>query len=323
MRLLCSTKGMTREDWLEVRRQGIGGSDASAVCGMNPWVSPTQVWLEKTGRVDGPDLSENESVYWGTQLENVVAQEFAKRTGAWVQRHQAVIVHPVNPWMIGTVDRLIRPQRGSGEWGVLECKTSNAFSADQWADDEIPEHYVVQLQHYLAITGFTYGYVAVLVGGNRYRHWQIHRDQELIDYLIEIERRFWFENVMADAPPPVDGSEASAQVLDRLYPPSSSIPETVPLPASAEDLIQEYRAAVSLEKAHRRAKHEAANQLKALLGDAENGTVGPHRVSWRPVKRSNFDVKRLNAEYPEIYALFANTSTHRRFAVRTVEDGDY
>lgn len=320
MKIIRTTTDLPREEWLRLRKKGIGGSDAAAVAGLSPWVSPSQVWLEKTGRVEPEDLSENEAVYWGTRLEDIVADEFKRRTGMWVQRKNAFVQHSEYPFMVANLDRIIRPTRGKGEWGVLEIKTSNAFAAGQWTEDEIPGHYMLQVQHYLAVTGYSYGYVAVLIGGNTYRHWRIERDEVLIKDLVAVEQAFWENHVLKNTPPPMDGSEASSEVLDRLYPAGKTEEETVPLPAKAAGLIDQYNKAAQQERAFNLEKERAKNELKALLGNHQVGSIGHHRVCWREYKRRFLDVDRLRTEYPEIYEMFSKSRPYRRFSLAIVDN---
>ena len=95
-----------RAAWLKLRNKGLGGSDAGIIVGVNPWKSPYQLWLEKTGQVEPEDISEKEAVYWGTQLEDMVAREFMKRTGKKVQRH-GMLESAAYPFLLANVDRLV------------------------------------------------------------------------------------------------------------------------------------------------------------------------------------------------------------------------
>lgn len=309
-----STVGMDRTEWLLERTKGIGGSDAAAICGLNPYRTAVEVWLEKTGQIDSPDLSDNEFVYWGTRLEDIVADEFAKRTGMWVQRRNAILVHPEHSYMIGNVDRIIRPAKGEGPWGVLECKTTSEHKKGEWTEDEVPQAHLIQIQHYLAVLGFQYGYLAVLIGGNKFRYMRVERDEALIQSLIEIESRFWNENVVKGIPPEWDGSEASTETLSKLYP--GGLPDAIELPATAQDLIEQYESASQLEKHAAVQKEEAANKLKGLLGDNETGWCGTKKVSWKTITSNRLDTKALKEDHPEIYEEYLKESSYRRFGIK-------
>jgi putative phage-type endonuclease len=309
-----STVGMDRTEWLLERTKGIGGSDAAAICGLDPFRTAIQVWMEKTGQTETFDLSENESVYWGTRLEDIVADEFAKRTGMWVQRRNALLVHPDHSFMIGNVDRIVRPSRSEGQWGVLDCKTTSEYRRDDWTEDTVPENYVIQLQHYMAVLGFQYGYLAVLIGGNKFRYFRVERDEELIQNLIRIEQEFWEEHVVKGVPPAWDGSPASTETLNKLFP--GGMVESIELPAGADELITQYESASQLLKHAEYQKDEAANKLKALLGDYELGFYGKRRISWKTIAKKGFDSKEFRKDYPDLYEQYQHDISYRRFNIK-------
>jgi len=207
---------MTREEWLEARRKGIGGSDAAAVCGLNPYKSPLEVYLEKIGEIDPPE--DNEAMYWGRKLEDIVAQEFSERTGLKVRRVNSILQHKEVPFMLANLDRVIV---GNDEGpGVLECKTSSAFKLKDW--EEVPLMYQLQVYHYLAVTGYKYAYLAVLIGGRIFKTFRLDRDEEIIANLIKIESDFWHNHVLAGVMPEPDGNKTSTELLSKLYPESNA-----------------------------------------------------------------------------------------------------
>lgn len=160
--ILANTSEMSHEEWLAARRKGIGGSDAAAIAGLNKWKSPVAVYLEKIGQAPEENVS-SEAAYWGTVLEDVVAQEFSKRTGLKVRRRNAILQHPEHSFMLANVDRLI-----VGEKAGLECKTASEYLKEEWKDDEVPAQYLIQCQHYMAVTGYDAWWIAVLIGGNKF-----------------------------------------------------------------------------------------------------------------------------------------------------------
>ena len=149
---------MGREEWLELRKTGIGGSDAGAVCGLNPYSSPMKVYRDKTGGV--AEELDNESVRQGHDLEEYVARRFTEATGLKVRRSNYMYRSTENPFMIADVDRLV-----VGEDAGLECKTASACNADKWKDGDIPLHYVMQCCHYMAVTGKRIWYIAAVILG--------------------------------------------------------------------------------------------------------------------------------------------------------------
>lgn len=280
---IANTLNMSKEEWLAVRREGIGGSDVAAIAGMSPWKSPMLVYLEKLGEL--PDSEESEAAKWGKIHEAAIADEFQAQTGFRVQRRNAVLAHDTFPFMLANVDRLFYdPDRG---WGVLECKTTSEYNKGEWDGNKAPEGYILQLQHYLAVTGYTFGYLAVLIGGNKYKHILVERDERLIESIIDIERSFWHK-VESRTPPEWTGLDCDQELLARLYPETK--PEPIELPSEASVLISDYERAAEMEKEAKQLKDAAANKLKALLGDHEVGMYGDRKIKWSTVTRKAYQV---------------------------------
>ncbi len=305
--VLVKTLDMERDEWLEHRRQGIGGSDASAVLGINPWRTPMDVWLEKTGEFED-EPRDNEKMYWGNVLEDVVAKEFSIRTGLRIRRRNAILKHKKHNFMIANVDRLV-----IGHKAGLECKTTGQYSADDWAMG-VPEFYQAQVQHYMAVTGYQSWYVAVLIGGQEFRFFKLTRDNQFIKDLIEAENEFW-KMVEDRTPPPIDGTNASSELIKRLYPEAEKGKE-VQLPYDAYELIQQYEKAAEEEKQIKLTKDEAANKLKDMLGVAEKGFIHDREVVWNSINSSRFDSKAFRKDHPDIYEQYLNESSYRRFSIK-------
>lgn len=301
--VLVKTLDMEREEWLEHRRKGIGGSDATIIAGVNPYQSMMDLWLDKTGEYT-EDI-DNEAMYWGRALEDIVAREFVRRTGKGVRKRNAILCHGRYLWMLANVDRLV-----IGENAGLECKTTNAFYQD---DGTCPELYYPQVQHYMAVTGYDLWYVAVLAGGQRFYHYAVPRSDSYIKELIEKEYAFW-QLVQDGTPPEMDGSEASTQVLNKLYPEATE--GEIALPLDAFELIQRYEDAAKEEKEVKRKKDEAANRLKAMLGDAERGSIYDRKVSWTNITASRFNSKAFREKHEELYQEYCKESKYRRFSIK-------
>ncbi|MCI8913619.1 MAG: hypothetical protein HFF38_05755 [Lawsonibacter sp.] len=230
-KILVSTEGMSYADWLEYRKQGIGGSDASVVCGINRYKSPVELWLDKTGQL--PPQEAGEAAYWGTQLEPFVRAEFTKRTGIEVSHKSELLQSEEYPFMLANLDGTCEvPEVGTC---IFEAKTASAYKAGEW-EDTIPDEYMLQVQHYMAVTGYAGAYIAVLIGGNTFKWRFVERDEELISMLIELETAFW-NHVQDGTPPPLDGSNACAKFLaDRFH---DSIPKShITLPDTAALLLR-------------------------------------------------------------------------------------
>lgn len=204
------TAGLDRETWLRMRKTGIGGSDAGAICGLNPYASPVSVYIDKTS--DTISDEDNEAMRQGRDLEDYVARRFMEETGFKVHRSNIMYRSNENPFMLADVDRLI-----NGQDAGLECKTASAYHADKWKDGEIPAHYLIQCHHYMAVTGKKMWYIAVVILGQSFRFAQIQRDESIIDNLTCIEERFWKENVVPGIMPEPDGSKACDAVLEQYF----------------------------------------------------------------------------------------------------------
>ena len=310
----ADTRQLSREGWLAARRQGIGGSDIAAIVGLHPYRSAVEVWAEKTGLVD--DSPAPEQAYWGMQLEDVIAKHFAASHRCRVRRVHAILQHPQWPILLANIDRIAYLPVEA----VLEIKTADSRLAAAWEGDKVPDWVLLQVQHYLGVTGLDRGYVAALIGGNRYIEREVVRDDELIAQLQQIALDWWRRHVEEGVPPEPDGSEASSEILRRLYPTVQH--PAVDLPDEAEALIREYEDAARAEKEAAERKEQAANRLKALLGDAEIGRLGGvPRVRWSVVQQTRLDVASLKQAYPAIYEECSRTSTYRRLQVLKAGDG--
>lgn len=306
---LASTENMPYDEWLDWRKKGIGGSDASVVCGINRYKSPVELWLEKTNQ--RPYQEAGEAAYWGTQLEALVKAEFTKRTGIEVHPANQLLQSAAHPFMLANLDGTCHhPNYGMC---VFEAKTASAYKAGEW-DDAIPDEYILQVQHYLAVTGYMGAYIAVLIGGNTFRWKFIERDEELIAMLIQLEGDFW-EHVQAMVPPPLDGSEASARFLSERFP--NSVPKSkIELPDTAVEIIRQYEAACENLDQYTEQKQEAENLLKQMLGDSEIGTAQNRVITWKSVAQERLDSKTLKAEHPVLYKKYANQTSYRRFSIK-------
>ena len=310
-KVLVSTENMPYEDWLEYRKQGIGGSDASVVCGINRYKSPVELWMEKTGQL--PHQEAGEAAYWGTQLEPFVRAEFTKRTGIEVSRRNELLQSEEHPFMLANLDGICEvPDVGPC---IFEAKTASAYKVGEW-EDAIPDEYALQLAHYMAVTGYAGAYIAVLIGGNTFKWKFIERDEELISMLIQLETDFW-NHVQDGTPPPLDGSDASAKFLAKRFP--NSRPKShIILPETADELLAQYDEACEELEAVTERKQKAENLLKEMIGENEVGTAGDRVITWKSVSQERLDSKTLRAEHPVLYKKYVNQTSYRRFSVKAV-----
>ena len=287
---LVSTVDMSEEDWKAWRRKGIGGSDVAAICGLSPWKSAIQVYLEKLGMAE--DQEENDAMRWGKLLEPVIADEFSRQTGLPVQRVDAILQHPDHDWALANVDRLIVPQ--DQEPGALEVKNTSAYLAKAWDEGEVPQHYITQLQWYLWVLGLRWGYFAPLIGGNKLlTDKRMDIDMELVEPMVKVCADFW-QMVVLRTPPAPDGSEASTDTLKLLYP-HAAPGKIVPLSEVSEEDIRRYLDLKEELEAFTEAKEyeidAIANKIKAELKDGEVGTLaGRPVVTWKETRRAAYTV---------------------------------
>ncbi|NKA72388.1 endonuclease [Ralstonia solanacearum] len=302
---LVKTTELSRADWLEVRRTGIGGSDAAAAVGLNPYKSQLELWLEKTGRdadLPKPDPNDTtEPVYWGTLLEPIVAAAYTSQTGHRVRKINAVLRHPTIPFMLANLDREVV---GVPDVHILECKTAGEFGARHWQDG-VPEYVQLQVQHQLAVTGKRAADVAVLLCGQQLAVHRIERDDELIARLIPLEAQFW-QYVETDTPPPGDGSESADRALRCLYPRDSGgavdFSDDRQLSTAFADLVAVREQIEELEIAAAKLKQA----IQFAMGDASRALFDTGEVTFRRSKDStSTDLERLLSDHPELAQQYA------------------
>lgn len=315
---LVKTKDLPRDDWLSVRKQGIGSSDAATAVGLNPYKSQLELWLEKTGRDGNLPKSdphdENSPLYWGNILEPIVAAHYTKRTGRRVRRINAVLQHPDPslPWMLANIDREVT---GSSEVQILECKTAGINGARLWKEG-VPEYVQLQVMHQLAVTGKQAADVAVLLGGQHLEIHRIERDEILITRLIELERHFW-HYVETDTPPPADGSASADLALRCLYPNDDGqildFTNERNLSATFADWLSVRQSIAEAEKLEATLKQS----LQQAMGSATKASFETGSVTWKKAKDSVvLDVSRLLQEHPEFQQRYALSKPgSRRFVV--------
>ena len=300
-----------REAWLKVRNDSIGGSEAAAIVGMNPWKSAYTLWLEKTGQSQQEDISDNECVHFGTILEQVVADEFCRREGKKA-RKCGLFRSNKYPFMTGSFDRLL-----VGENAGLECKTSNAFKREEWDEGEIPPNYYVQCQHYMLVSGLPRWYIACLVGGNHFVSWVVERNDDDIAALEQAEIAFW-DKVQRHIMPEVDGSESSTDSLKKMY--KGGQAEPVMLPQESMDLLKRLDELKALKADIDSQTKDIQNKLCAMLGDNEIGIIGEgdneRKVTWKTVNgRVTIDSKKLKKDLPDVFEKYSKKSADsRRFS---------
>ena len=299
-----STVGMPHEEWLEHRQKSIGGSDASAILGMNIYCSPYTVWADKLGKL--PQKEDNEVMRLGRDLEDYVAKRFTEETGKKVRKENNIITNPDYPFAHANVDRMV-----VGEDAGLECKTTSVMNLKRFKDGEYPENYYCQCVHYLMVTGAKRWYLAVLILGAGFKVFVIERDEEEIAALAKSEEAFW-EYVKNNTPPETDGTGSTSETLSTIYPESNG--NTVNLLAYEESLKQYVAIGKQIDEL-KKLKEEMANNVKAFMGEAGKGESNHFKVSWSSSLRTSFDHKKFASDNPNLdltkYYKSSNTRTFR------------
>lgn len=306
-----------RIDWLKGRQAGIGGSEIAAIVGLSQYRTPTQVWESKINPVQDEETSQ--PAYWGTVLEDVVAKEYAWRTGRKIQRLTSQMTHPDFPFAIANIDRaVINPEiSGNVRWKngrvttdrLLECKTANSFMDKQWGEagtDSVPDAYLIQCQWYMGVTGASICDLAVLIGGQDFRIYTILRDDDLINDLLLQGAAFWELVQSRTEPDPVNYPECVKKW-------AKSDPA---LSVQADDLLINDLDKIQSIKAQVKELEAQEDALKArvltALESAETLTYkGVKVATCKTQLRNSFDAKTFEKEQPDLYAQYKKTTSTR------------
>ena len=308
MNTIINTKNLTKEEWLKYRTQGIGGSDVSVIAGINPFKSAYTLWLEKTGQIE-PEETENNYTHFGTLLEPVIRKEFIRCTGLKVRQKHMLLQSEEYPFMYANLDGVINED---GEMAIFEAKTASEYKYEIW-ENEVPAPYILQIQHYMAVTGAKKTYIAALVGGNKFYWHEVKRGEEMIEKIIAMEKYFWETYVLGGSEPIPDGSEATTQYFNEKF--NKSNGETIELPEEVVQICEEYERISELIKALENEKNATGNQIKSYMKEAEIGIVGDRKILWKSVNKSSIDTKRLKTEKPDIYEDYLQQIQYRRLSV--------
>lgn len=298
---------MTPEEWRERRSKTIGGSDAGALLGLNPFKSPYALWAEKTGKAIPEDISDKEAVRLGHDLEEYVAQRFTEATGKKVRRDNNFVYNDKYPFAHVQADRLV-----VGEDSGLECKTTSSWETlKKCREGEFPDTWYSQCVHAMMVTGAKKWYLAVLCFGHGFFWFEIERDDAEIAALAKAEAEFWGK-VKNDIAPPVDGMDSTTGAIKAVFPQSRNGMSVDLTPMMAE--IAAWRATKSQIKTLEAQLTEQQNRICTYMGQAESGICGDHKVSWKTQTRRTFDTKRFAADHPHIsLEMYYKTTESRPF----------
>lgn len=295
-------------DVTENRQNYIGGSDIAVVMGVSRYKTPMMLWAEKTGVLEIEDISNLEHVELGTDLEQFVADTFTKRTGIKVRKAPNGYCHKDYSFMVAHIDRLV-----TGTDELLECKTCSAYKQDEWKDDGIPIEYIYQVQWYLGLTNKSKGYIACLIGGQKFVYKEIDFDKELFDSMIEKAKEFW-SCVKTETPPTV--AAADGDTLNKLYPTSN---DTI-LETDNQD-IEKQITLLEVVKQELKELEEKKKSLETSLKNAIKDNAGikttHYQVTWKNQTSNRFDSTRFKKENEDLYKQYTKETTTR--VLRTKE----
>lgn len=302
-----SLSGLDHSQWLQLRKNGIGGSDAGAICGLNPYSSAMKVFQDKVS--DTVAEVDNEAIRIGHDLEDYVAKRFMEVTGLKVRKSNYMYRSIEHPYMIADVDRLV-----VGEDAGLECKTVSVYSTDKWANGNIPLHYAIQCYHYMAVTGKRTWYIAAVILGKEFIYRKLEWDDEIIDGIIAKEEQFWNEYVTKGILPPPDGSKACDEIIDQYFPTTDST-EMIPLVGFDEKLIRREEILKKIAYLQEEQK-QIEQEVKLFMQNHELAGNSNYRVSWKNINTTKLDTKRIKAELPTLYDDYGLVSSYRRFEIK-------
>lgn len=311
--VITNVKDLSREEWLEYRQLGIGGSDAAAACGLSKWKSPAQLYLDKTAPVEKQE-SESEHLRQGRDFEDYVAQRFTEATGKKVRRDNHMMSDDEYPFLIADIDR-----RVVGEDAILECKTTTPYNKDKWADGAIPIEYELQCLHYMSVTGARKCYIACLIFGTDFIIREIDWDDETIEMLRAKEIEFWTEYVEKSLMPEPDGSSLYDDALKKRF--KGGLEESIDLDTDkhAYDLYLFNKEQIKTLEAYNK---QFEQEIKLAMGDNNYGESKHFTVSYKPSKSVRLDTKRIKAEAPEIYAKYGKETESRRFLIKEIREDE-
>lgn len=307
---LLAPSGLSREEWLEVRRAGIGGSDVAAILGMDRWRGPLHVYKDKRGELEERrDPGLERAARRGHKLESLVAELFAEETGLWVVDSPGTLQHADHSWMLANPDRVAFDAPHAG-WPyadggrVLECKsrTWRSARAEDWRGEEAPDGPALQAYWYRAVTGYKKAHVAGLVDDD-FVHFELPEDDELIGHLVQLVSEFWHEHIVAGVPPEPGDLPSTDELLSHMWEVTADsvklfgpaeIAEVDPLLARRQEIRDE-------AKALDRELGGIENSLKARLGDAEIA-IGPGRELYSWKRNGNFAPRRFSEAHPDVAA---------------------
>lgn len=293
---------ISREEWLQYRRTGIGGSDAAVTVGLNPYKSLLTLYYDKKGML--PEVTDNEQMRQGRDLEQYVADRWMEKTGKRCRKDNFMYRNSVHAFMLADIDRDV-----IGENAGLECKTTSVYNKSNFDGGEIPLPYYVQCMHYMAVRGYDRMYLAVLILNKGFYDFIIERNDTEIQNLIKAERTFWEEHILKNIPPDADGSESTADTLLKLYPNTENLQDVLSMPEE-QIRLERYLFLNRKIKDMQDEQRQIKNTLMQKMGTDGIAVGGKYQVTFKEQHTARVDCKKLQTEFPQAYAsCVQNTDT--------------
>ena len=299
-----NTLNMPKETFLKLRKNGIGGSDASSILNLNPYKSSVNVYMDKID--ENIEIKTNMKMILGEKLEEFVAKEFCNQTGKKVRNLNGMLRNHKYPYAIANLDKVV-----VSENAFLECVVTNSYCKKEWSE-EVPIHYQIQCYHYMAVTGASHCYVCALIGNEDIKIYKLDRDQELIDYIMEKEEEFWKKYILGDDIPLPDGSDDYSKFLKNRYKNIDEKPLNLFIESkklSKLDTLNDMLKEIKLEKG------KIEQEIQANMKDHEVAFIGDRKITWKWQSRTTIDSKRLKEDYPDIVKGYMKTTETRVFKV--------
>ncbi len=290
---------------MQKRENSIGGSDCAPALGLSKWKTQYQLWLEKTGQAK--EEEQTEVMYWGNALEEPIRQKYIEITGQKVRKPSKLIKNLKYPFMTANVDGIVE-----GKKKILEVKTS--LFSDGWGEpgsDEIPEDYLLQVHHYMIVTGIPIADVAVLIGGGDFRIYTVEKDKHLHECIIDRATEFWQKVTNLEEP------ELKSKDFLLKFPTSKNV--SIECDKSIYHSIQVLKNLSNHKKLIESQEEEMKNEIKRIMQDCDTLTYSNQTLAtWRSTKlTTKLDEEKLKKLYPAIYKeCQTEESNQRRFLIK-------
>ena len=276
-----------RTDFQKERQGGIGSSDMPAILGVSPFRSAVDVYLEKIG--ERPATPVSNAMRMGLKLEPVIASEYTELTDTVLNEGETFFRHPEHDWFITHPDRFVLTPHGAFA-RLVELKSIGPYMAHQWGEpgtDEVPEYYIVELQHRLEIIyemfGIEYADIAAFFRGPaETKIYTVKYDPEIGKIMLDRAMKFWFDHVLKKQPPAMDGSPAATELLKRKFPRSEAI-ELTATPA-VEAIVEKLKLAYQVLAGNQKTKAKLEQEIRFVMGTAGVLNVGDERITWKQDK---------------------------------------